>query len=80
LAVAARAKARSLALKRARPGGRARAFCEPVRRTSMSSSSMGMGSTLKDETVSTMRRTSGNSRTTAAISSIGLMTPVEVSL
>jgi hypothetical protein len=29
--VAARAKARSLALKRERPGGRARAFCEPVK-------------------------------------------------
>ena len=36
--------------------------------------------TLNDDTVSTIRHTSGNSRITSQISSIGDITPVEVSL
>jgi hypothetical protein len=51
----------------------ARAFCEPVRRTSMPSSSFLIGSTLKELTVSTIEMTSGNSRSTAMMAGRSLM-------
>ncbi len=64
----------------ARPGGRARAFCEPVMSTSMPSSSLRIGTTEKELTVSTIEITSGNSRMTAISAGRSLMQPQEVSL
>jgi hypothetical protein len=78
--VAARSRARCETEKIDRPGGIAKAFCEPVIMTSMPSSSFLIGSTLKELTVSTMEMTSGNSRSTAMMAGRSLMQPQEVSL
>ncbi len=78
--VSARLRAAGDTPKMVMPGGSARAFCTPARRTSMPSSSMGVGTAENDDTVSTTRSVSGNDLTMAAISLSGFMTPVEVSL
>ena len=51
-----------------------------MRSTSKPSSSIGIGTVENDDTLSTMSRTSGYLRTTAAMSATGLITPVDVSL
>ena len=66
--------------KMAVPGGRANAFCVPASNTSMPSSSNLSGTALIELTESTMNITSGYFCLSAAISLIGLITPVEVSL
>src|SRR5205085_2481651 len=76
----ARAKAFSETEKSEKPGGRASAFWLPVKSTSMPRSSIAIGTAEKEETVSTIKTTSGYLRTTAQISSSGFITPVEVSL
>ena len=73
-------KARSETENSASPGGIASAFCEPVKITSMPQSSLGMGTTEKELTVSIMEITSGNSRSTSIISLSGFIIPQEVSL
>ena len=63
----------------ARPGGTIHPFWEPVTTTSMPHSSTGQGSDPRLETASTMSSLS-RCLTTCAISPMGLVTPVEVSL
>src|ERR1019366_6677398 len=78
--VAAFARAAGEQTKMAVPGGRANAFCVPASSTSIPNSSNLSGTALIELTESTMNITSGYFCLSAAISVIGLMTPVEVSL
>ncbi len=65
----------------ARPGADIHAFCEPVTTRSTPHASISNGTAPRPETLSTRISASGaSSRTTAASSGIGFMTPVEVSL
>ena len=65
----------------ARPGADIQAFCEPVTTTSMPQASISNGTAPSPDTLSTRMSASGAaSRTTAARSAIGFMTPVDVSL
>ena len=76
----ARSRAASEQENTVRPGGRARAFCTPARRTSMPSASMPIGTAENDETESTTSRTPGKDLTTLAMPARSFITPVEVSL
>ena len=78
--MAARARAFFETERNDRPGGRAKAFCEPLMSTSMPSSSFLMGIALSELTVSTMAITSGNSRITFISAGRSLMQPQDVSL
>ena len=65
----------------ASPGADIQAFCEPVTTTSTPQASISNGTAPRPDTLSTRIRASGAaSRTTAASSAIGFITPVEVSL
>src|ERR1035441_3150905 len=78
--VAAFARAAGEQTKMAVPGGMAKAFCVPASNTSMPNSSNLSGTALMELTESTMNITSGYFCLSAAISVIGLITPLEVSL
>ena len=81
VAVSIAAQARSDAAIMARPGADIQAFCEPVTTTSTPQASISNGTAPRPETLSTRMSVSGEtSRTTAARSRIGFMTPVDVSL
>ena len=77
--VFARARIRSEATPSARPGGSARAFCEPVNVKSRPQRSGSTGDPASDVTASTSKTTSSNSRAAAARASTSWSTPVEVS-
>src|SRR5438309_6818278 len=76
----ARAKAFSETEKREKPGGSASAFCAPVSIKSIPSVSMSIFIAENDETVSTIRTTSGYFASMQQISGNGFIMPVEVSL
>ena len=78
--VAALASAAFEQVKMDVPGGRANAFCVPASSTSMPSASNSIYVAVMELTESTMNMTSGYFFLSAAISAIGLITPVEVSL
>src|SRR5262249_49233546 len=62
------------------PGGKAKAFCVPANNTSIPNSSNFSGTAVIELTESTINMTSGYFFLRAATSSIGLITPVDVSL
>src|SRR5438094_868691 len=81
--VFARSTRRSEATPSASTGGRASAFCEPVRTKSSArpppQRSVSTGEPASDVTASTSNSTSSNSRTTAASAATSCSTPVDVS-
>ena len=72
-------QARSLTLTKESPGATIQPFCEPDTTTSRPHASVSTGIEESDEIASTISSRSCR-RTTCAISSSGLVTPVEVSL
>ena len=74
------AQARSLSAAIEMPGGESQPFCDAVMTTSSPHASISSGIEPSEETQSTRISGSATSRTAAAISAIGLVTPVEVSL